>query len=263
MPTPKQGEATRGAAPRRKPGRPFKTPPTDPRSEPPPEEIAASAHPPEFLAPPSIPFRSFKIALSVFKDQDVIPAKLDRGIWSNKLYSTNLREMLEALRFLGLTDVTMAPTAEFGALVAAYGTLSWPAALRRILESSYAPLLACNVSTLTAGGLLRAIRTTYRTQHENTRKSCNFFIHAAREAALDTGPFMLTTARSRWVDAQHGRRTGSAPPQAEDQRRSNIEQQDSISALLMKLPSYETTWSDDVKRMWFGAYYELIQRLKN
>ena len=260
MPTPKQEQATDTPAVRRKPGRPFKTQPAAQVSEAPKTSALAEAG--ASLAPPAIPFRSFKIALSVFKDQGAIPAKLDRSIWSNKLYSTNLREMLEAYRFLGLIDESSTPTGEFELLIAAYDTPSWPLALRRTLERAYAPLLACSVSALTAGGLLRAIRTIYRTQHENTRKSCNFFIHAAREAALDTGPFLLTNSRSRWVEDRRTKRNGGAPHPEDDERRTATETQDSINALLMKLPSYDAAWSDDVKRMWFGAYNELIQRLK-
>lgn len=257
--TPDQAIAAAHEPIRRKRGRPFK------RSKETAAATSASAKQKDVvttggMAPPSIPFRSFKIALSVFKDQEAIPTRLDRTVWSNKLYSTNLRETLEAYRFLGLTDSTSAPTAEFAVLLKAFGTPSWPTALRHVIERAYRPLLAANISVLTSGGLLRTVRAIYGTQNETTRKCCNFFIHAAREAALDTGPFLLANARSRWTTGRRGKKTDG--PSASDASASAGSHEEPMESLIEKLPSYDAGWSDDVKRLWFGAYTELVQRLK-
>ena len=263
MPPPKQVQEVQRPAARRKPGRPFKK-----QLVPTPEQFSAIEEhvtpivAPMSVAPPSIPFRSFKIALGVFRDQHSIPVKPERSIWSSKLYNTNLHDVLDAYRFLGLVDEAFAPTAEFAVLTSAYETNSWPAALRRMLEQSYAPLLACKISTLTAGGLLRAFRVTYQTPNETTRKCCNFFIHAAREAAFDTAPFLLTNSRSKSLDERLEAHGGVEPARSSNDV-SQTKSHDAINALLMKLPSYDANWSDDVKRLWFGAYNELVLRLKN
>lgn len=213
--------------------------------------------------PPTIPFRSFKIALSVFKDQGAIPERFDRSIWSNKLYSTNLREILETFRFLGLMDGTSAPTPAFEALVSAYDTVGWPAELRRLLERSFEPLLASHLSTLAAGGLLKAVRSLYETEREDTRKCGNFFIHAAREAAMDIGPFVLNSSRSRWTTANRDKRRQEArSPQTSAINASDEAGEHAVQLLLEKLPSYDARWPDDIKRHWFGAYSELVLRLR-
>lgn len=215
----------------------------------------------ETRRPPTIPFRSFKIALSVFKQQGPVLAKFDRSIWSNKLYSTNLREILEAFRFLGLMDAASAPTTEFARLVSACETPAWPAELRRLLERSFEPLLRADMSTLTAGGLLKVVRTIYQTENDDTRRCCNFFIHAARDAAMDLAPYALNSSRSRWT-------AGSLEPQQDTIPASDLTGapiatgQQTIHMLLARLPGYETGWPDDIKRYWFGAYHELVLRLR-
>jgi hypothetical protein len=237
-----------------------------PRPDDLPGSIPASDKPFPTLGdrPPTVPFRSFKIALSVFKDQGTIPVKFDRSIWSNKLYSTNLREILEAFRFLGLMDSTSAPTPAFEALVSAYDTVEWPAELRGLLERSFEPLLASHISTLTAGGLLKVVRTIYGTEREDTRKCGNFFIHAAREAAMDIGPFVLNSSRSRWTNVRRDKsRREPLSPQDDASDVTGETGELPAQLLIQKLPPYEADWPDDIKRQWFGAYNELILRLRN
>ena len=214
--------------------------------------------------PPTIPFRSFKIALSVFKDQGAIPAKFDRSIWSNKLYSTNLREILEAFRFLGLMDNTSTPTATFATLMSAYDTRAWPSELRGMLERSFEPLLASNISTLTAGGLLKVVTTIYATEREDTRKCGNFFIHAAREAAMDIGPFVLNSSRSRWTTVRRDKSRRESPTSPHGASGHAGEARElAVQLLAEKLPCYDASWPDDIKRQWFGSYSELVSRVRN
>lgn len=250
---------------RRKPGRPFKDSPGKPN----PDALAVTelriGKPAAMAAaglPPAIPYRSFKIALSGFKDQ-AIPERLDRSAWSNKLYATNMREIIEAFRFLGLIDSASSPTPAFATLLAAFNERSWPHALREVLERSYHHLLTGDITTLTAGGLLRAFRSIYGVQVEDTRKRCNFFMHAAREAALETGPHLLVNARTPLVDGRRGRKAiGDVPPHPA--RPANAQHPDEIVRdLLLRLPAYDAGWSDEIKRLWFGAYHELVQRLSS
>lgn len=252
------------ATPKRKPGRPFKSTSAKPRDRASAPELAGEVsndqHSP--LSPPSTSFRSFKIALSTLKERNAVPDQLDRSIWTNKLFGTNLQDTVEACRFLGLIDEVSKPTHEFAALLVALETETWSAELRRVLEKSYAPLLASSASAVTAGGLLRTFRSIYRTRGETTRRCCNFFVHAAREAALDIGPFILTNSRSRWVDGRRVDRRDGSTPAANMTGRSNADvEAETFRSLIAKFPTYDAAWSDDVKRLWFGAFAELIRRL--
>lgn len=258
MPTSK--EKHKAAPAPKKVGRPFKRQSAN-VDEPAPQTDSAPVVTP-LLAPPSIPFRSFKIAMVTLKDLETLPIELDRTVWTNKLLGTGRRETVAACRFLGLIDHASKPTPSLQKLVAAVDTAAWPAELRQTLEHAYEPLLACSISELTAGGMLRTFRTLYRTTSETTRKSCNFFVHAAREASLEIGPLLITNSRSRWSDRG---RAGSNKPSASRTNATRISldalNADSLSALVGKLPAYEPAWPDDVKRLWFSALNNLIERL--
>lgn len=257
-------EGPRPLTSRRKPGRPFKERSREaPEKNPSASDAREPGHEaPPLLIPPSIPFRSFKAALSGFKDRGIVPSRLDHSIWTNQLFGTDLHDTVDAYRFLGLINHDAKPQAAFEALFRALGGDSWPAELRRVLEDAYAPLLASSVSDLTPGGLLRSFRAIYRTRGEATRRCCSFFVHAAREAALDIGPFLTTNSRSRWV---HGRRlkrweTPSETANADDDPATQSDNA-SLNSLISKFPAYEETWPDDIKRLWFDSYRELMQRL--
>lgn len=216
-------------AKRRKPGRPFKTASDKPAPRPRDRSrpllglmAAASAT----GMPPALPYRSFRIALGVFKQQDALPERLDRSAFSNKLHNTNVREIVEAFRFLGLIDSDQAPTPAFTSLVAAVGEPSWPETLRSVLEQSYHHLLACDPIAVT-GGLHRAFRLVYDAGSENTRRRTNFFLHACREAAN--------------ADTESG----------------------AGGEMLKEMPAYDLAWPDDVKRQWFGTFHDLVQRLNS
>lgn len=221
----------------------------------------ASSPPPLALPPPAIPFRSFKVALAALRDLGAMPDQLDRSVWTNKLVSRDRRETVEACRFLGLIDQDSRPTGSLEALVAALDTDRWSGELRKVLEQSYQPLLACSISALTAGGMMRTFRTLYRTPGETTRKSCNFFVHAAREAALEIGPFLLTNSRSRWIDGQRVDFKEGSTPRTSGARSIEAAHAEALNALVSKFPAYDAEWSDDVKRLWFSALDNLIQRL--
>jgi len=197
----------------------------------------------------------------MFKDQGAIPVKFDRSIWTNKLYSTNLRELLEAFRFLGLMDSDSAPTPEFAKLLSAYDTPLWHAELRHMLERSFQPLLTSDISALTAGGLLKIVRTIYGTEGENTRRCGNFFIHAAREAAMDMGPFVVNSSRSRWTTVPRDR-SRREPPTENGATVDAGHGAFTVQLLLEKFPSYDGDWPDDIKRQWFGAYHDLVLQLR-
>lgn len=210
------------------------------------------------LRPPVISFRSFKAALSGFKDQATLPVHFNRSIWSNKLYSTNLRELLEAFHFLGLMDSASAATPEFAAAVSACDTPIWPAELRRLLERAFAPLLESRSTALHEEGLLKVVRTIYATRGEDTRRCGHFFIHAAREASMDLGALALGNHRTRSATAHRGgNQPDVAEAAAEDDGSARV-----LELLLKQLPSYEASWTDDIKRHWFGAYYELVLRAR-
>lgn len=252
------GKADASTSPARKPGRPFK--PSTGRQN---VDEAVADHKSAMLPvsdrpPPSIPYRAFKVALASIKERGAIPEQIDRSIWTNQLFGQDLHGMLEACQFLGLTDAKARPTTACKELVASVETEAWSVDLRKVLETAYAPLLASRMSSLTAGGLLQMFRRIYKTPNGLTRKCCSFFVHAGREAAMDIGPFLLTNSRSRWVGGKRvDRRDDTLGGSASLNAGTRTE---ALSQLAGKLPDYDATWPDDMKRLWFGAFSDLLQR---
>jgi|GEM_PF-2218132 len=211
------------------------------------------------MYPPALPYRSFKIALAGFKRQNMLHDRLDRGAFSSKLFNTNLRETIEAYRFLGLIDADSTPTSDFRELVQACGEAGWPGALRSVLERSYHRLLACEPANMTSG-LLRAFRSTYGVGAENSRKRCTFFLHACRDAGLVAPANHAADTRTGSGVAMRGSVTGESASRSHAPaiaRTASGHAKD----LLQKLPAYDVKWSDEVKRLWFIAFHDLVQRL--
>ena len=213
--------------PRRKLGRPFKiiTAKSAAASSPDKPMLGLAEAVSATGLPPALPYRSFKIALAVFKQQGDLPDRFDRTAFSNKLHNTNVREIIEAYRFLGLADADSAPRPAFKTLVSSAGEESWPITLCSVLERSYHSLLACDPVAVT-DGLHRAFRLVYEIGTENTRRRSSFFLHACRDVAL--------------VET---RLSGRNP--------------------LHKMPVYDVTWPDNEKRQWFGTFHDLVQRLNS
>lgn len=212
-----------GVSVRRKAGRPFKTP-----GDKPPAPDAAIPAPLRFQPaagcfPPVAPYRSFKVVLTAFKHEGGPPALLDRSAFMNKLSNTNVREIVEAYRFLGLMDPDQTPTADLALLVSTIGEASWPIAVRGALERSYHHLLAQD-PTMVTDSLHRSFRQVYISGSEHTRRRCNFFLHACRDAA------------------------GNVPGDAV------------TSELGGRLEPYNTAWPDDAKQRWFKAFHQLVQQ---
>ncbi|HOY77341.1 MAG TPA: hypothetical protein PLN33_06010 [Hyphomonadaceae bacterium] len=222
-------------------------------------EAGASASPVKLL-PASIPFRAFKVALLNMKELGAIPERIDRSVWTSQLFGLDLHGMINAYRFLQLIDGDDRPTDLYRDLLESIETDAWPIQLRRVLETAYAPLLASSMSSLTAGGLLHMFRRIYRTPSEATRKCCSFFVHAGREAALDIGPFLLTTSRSRWVEGRRIDRRDTGDNEAAASKSPENNRDQALSDLVAKFPAYDAKWPDDVKRLWFSAFNDLLQK---
>ncbi len=225
--------------------------------------ISTSAPSPDdrpVVPPASIPFRAFKAALVNLKARGAPPERVDRSVWTNQLFGQDLHGMIHACRFLGLIDDQSRTTESCRALLVSVDTDAWPAELRRILEASYRPLLESSMSSLTAGGLLQMFRRTYRTPNELTRKCCSFFVHAGREAALDMGPFLLTNSRSRWIDGRRIDRRDTGDEANTMPCGDDVTRKRALTDLVAKLPNYDPSWSDDVKRLWLKAFNDLLER---
>lgn len=206
--------------------------------------------------PPAAPYQVFKSVLWALKEQDCTPADLDPGSPGYRKHNAHRPEILNALRFFGLVDDAGIPMPRLADLTASLGTPQWPVMLGRLITDGYAALFGTAAVTLSGGALLPGFRSAYQTQGSVTRRAAEFFMHAAREAALGIEHVQPNNRRR----SQSGLASGG-----EDSRpASSLEagRIATVKALLTRLPDFDATWPDDVKALWFKAYVELVQRLQ-
>lgn len=218
---------------------------------------------------PDIPFRWFKVAVSFFKQQDLMPNRVDRSAWASRLHGADIQRVLSTFCFLDLVTDAGRPTGRLHELVRAYGTDGWSTALNAVLQTAYAPIFAADLSTVSAGGLFDAFRNTYGTESEGARKAVNFLIHAARDAEIPLSPFLTANFKTRKggsVQASHGTgkdiaEAGSTPRSGNMRRHTSIPADATIDKLLARLPEFDPTWTDELQLAWFTSFLELIQTI--
>lgn len=138
---------------------------------------------------PYVPFRTFLTALETL--ERACPNQLDRSLWPS--YSGAIQgQLLGALRFLGLMDEAHCPTAELRELLAKKE--SRRALLRRILERTYAPLVALDLSRTSPNQLEEALRQ-YGLTGATHKKALSFFLQAAQYSGLPLS--VLLRAKTR------------------------------------------------------------------
>src|SRR5690348_6997284 len=95
---------------------------------------------------PMAPYTSFLTIKNIVKDmkEHGVPTRIDRSVFPN-LAGGTVGQILPALKFLTLTDEAGHPTPRMTALVASYGTDTWPSTLADVVRSAYVPLFRMNL----------------------------------------------------------------------------------------------------------------------
>lgn len=208
------------------------------------------------LTPPAVSYASFKSILRTLKEQAGPLETLDLHSPKYKMRSANRLDMLRAFRFLELVDGDGLPTKRLADLVRSLDTAAWPSEVHSMVVAAYAALLETSAIVLSGGGLIPGFRAAYGAQGDATRRGAEFFMHAARDAEVETSSRRLRPApcTKAGFDDTHDLGTGRSLPHA-----GHLE---AVRALVAKLPSFDAHWPNDVKCLWLRAYIELVQRLE-
>jgi hypothetical protein len=178
----------------------------------------ATADTPEKNPIPYIPFATFANFVERLKST-AIPAKIDNTVMPN-LAGGVRGQVRSALRFLGLTDPEDHVTTTFRDLVQAYGTESWAAALRGVIESAYEPILnGLDLTEATPGQLQSKMRAAGVTG-QMADKTIRFMLAAFESAGRVLSPHLSN--RSAITSGKTTRRT-TKPRRAEAARGANQE----------------------------------------
>jgi hypothetical protein len=209
--------------------------------------------------PPYISYRTFQNFID--RLQEGIPARIDRSYWGDRLSGSNGTQLMTALRFLNLVDVNGTPTSHLRLLVSTRGVQK-KETLRQIASESFVFLSdgSFDIQTATYAQLEESFRRTFELTDSVNRKCVKFFVTLASDAGMPLSQFITRRARSssnttgtRLTVKRKGTKTrlSLAVPQ-ESEKIPATTSWDRM--LLAKFPSFDPTWSDEVKLGWLEAF---------
>jgi hypothetical protein len=211
--------------------------------------------------PPYISYRTFRNFVDGLQQR--MPSRIDRSYWGDMLSGSTGTQLMAALRFLGLVDANSKPTARLKALVPAKGEQR-AELLREIASEGFSFVLQSSLDSQNAtyAQLDELFNSTFQVAGDVRRKCIKFFIELASDAKIPLSPFM--TRRTRPVHIKTGTKTAVKRTGRNQIVPPNLEEvPDQVSwtrTLLTKFPTFDPTWSDEVKLKWFAAFDELLKQ---
>lgn len=215
------------------------------------------------MPPPYVSYRTFWNFLEGL--QQVMPARIDRSYWGSRLSGSNGSQIVAALRFLDLTDISGFPTTKLRQLVGSRGT-ERTGIIRGLVREAYSFLAqdAPDPQTATYAQLEESFRDHFQLASDVARKSIKFYICLATAGGVKLSPFVTNKTRN----SHGGTSKKSGRKQADKKPRTEIPQDTTANnsgkmldkLLLEKFPSLDPNWPDDLKNKWFLAFNELLKR---
>jgi hypothetical protein len=219
----------------------------------------AQAPDPKKLVPPYAPYRSFRNYLESLKQS--IPSQIDRSVMRNM--SGALQSQLAAtFRYLGLVSPTGAPTDRLSRVVNSEGA-ERKAALQDIAKASY-PFLFQGFDLRTATPKMLADRFAQMNASGGTIGKCvAFFTSLAKDAEIPLAPHLLVMrgnriGKPRRPKAEPSSSQAASPPAGPSP--AELAAMPWKQLLLSKFPSFDPTWSDEVKAKWFDGFHRLMRQ---
>ncbi|MCL1885623.1 MAG: DUF5343 domain-containing protein [Dehalococcoidia bacterium] len=221
------------------------------------------SNPSKKLLPPYVSYRTFLNFIEGL--EQTIPARIDRSYWGERLSGSTGAQLVAALRFLDLVDVSGFPTLKLRQLV---GSREDQRAeiLKQITLESYSFFFESQVDpqSATYAQMEEAFHDNYQIANDVARKCIKFFIGLAGNSGMKISPFVTKKNRT-------SRPTASAKKSSKIQTKNagteipissaTVPNGISLDKLLIdKFPGFDPSWPDDVKIKWFAAFDELLKR---
>jgi hypothetical protein len=214
--------------------------------------------------PPYVSYRTFRNFLE--KLQQKMPARIDRSFWGDFLSGSNGIQLLAALRFLNLVDQNGKPSDVLRRLAAARGEAR-SEVFRQVIAGAYGFIAqgSVDIESATYAQVEEAFHTAFQLTDDVSRKCVKFYISMAGDAGLPISPFVAQHTRAprggqrtKIPRETHGTRTNGE--KNVPQPTATIAEPSWAGQLLAKFPSFDPTWSDEIKVKWFAAFDELLKR---
>ena len=215
--------------------------------------------------PPYVSYRTFRNFVDGL--QLGIPSRIDRSYWGDRYSGSTGTQLMTALRFLGLIDGNGIPTTRLRQLVSAKGAQRSDI-LKQIAYTSFDFLSEriLDPQVATYSQLEEAFYNTYQVTGDVARKCIKFFVSLESDAGVPLSTFIMKKSRTIRADSirkrtakktSSGTNRNSATPLAADPIPAQIAWYEMV---LAKFPTFDPTWSDDIKLKWFEAFDALLKR---
>ncbi len=215
--------------------------------------------------PPYVSYRTFRNFID--RLQQRLPSRIDRSYWGDILSGSTGTQLMAALRFLELIDVNGKPTEQLKPLVMARGEPRTQL-LQEVASQAYSFVLdsSIDIESATYAQLEEVFHNAFQLSGDVSRKCVKFFIALSNDAGMPISPFITKRTRSSHSGsgvksamkkaAGRTKRNGLMPQRVDEIPDNNLWN----DKLLDKFPSFDPSWSDDLKMKWFAAFDELLKR---
>lgn len=239
--------------------------------------------------PPYISYRTFQNFID--RLQQGVPARIDRSYWGDKVSGSTGTQLMSALRFLGLIDTNGTPTNRLR-LLASAKSAQRTEFLKQMTSEAFGFLSqeSFDSQTATYAQLEEVFHSTFELTDSVSRKCVKFFVELAIAAGIPLSPFITKRLRS----LHNG--TGTKPPVKRRGAKAirnvmvplsleKVQAEMSWDKMLLakfptfdpswsdevklgwleafdglKFPTFDPSWCDEVKKMWFAAFDKLLER---
>jgi len=215
--------------------------------------------------PPYVSYRTFRNFIDGL--QLGMPSRIDRSYWGDKLSGSNGTQLITALRFLGLLDSDGIPQTRLKQLVSARGTQK-AEILKQVAYTAFSFLAGRSLDpqVATYAQLEEAFYNNYQVTGDVARKCIKFFLNLESDAGIILSPFIVKKSKTIHADSVRKRTV---------KRENNGTKRNSVTSLavdsvptlttwyemvLAKFPTFDPTWSDEIKLKWFEAFDALLKR---
>ncbi len=168
------------------------------------------------VSPPYLGFGTFKNYIGDLA-ATTIPPRIDKSMMKGKSGGTQAA-LLVAFSFLGLTGEKGVATQALRDLVEAHGTERWPAALKKLLDEHYGPILkGVPLDRGTAGQLDDAFEKHTDFTKSTRAKAISFYLRAGKEAQIELSPhFRAPSVPKRKRKKKEPAKDATSAPDAAD-----------------------------------------------
>ncbi len=213
--------------------------------------------------PPYVSYRTFQNFLEGL--QHGVPARIDRSYWSDRLSGSTGTQLMSALRFLRLIDANNVPTSQLKSLAQASGGQRTEM-LKQVATEAFSFLMqgTLDLQSSTYAQLQEAFDNTFELTDGVSRKCVKFFVEMANAAGIPLSPFI--SKRLRTARSSSGTKVIPKKTEGRVSRKVVVPQQTEEipfqtpweRMLLAKFPTFDPTWTDEVKLKWFEAFDKLL-----